>query len=431
MKSLSWRIKEWFRKTVPAPLLRTGIQMYHFSIAIAGSIILGFPSRKLIVIGVTGTKGKSSTVEMINAIFEAAGHKTALINSIRFKIAGSSERNMTRMSMPGRMFIQDILARAAAAECTVAILEMTSEGARQYRHRGIALDALVFTNLAPEHIESHGSFELYADAKYELGRQLQRSRKRPRTIVANADDAQSGRFLALDVENKIPFTLSAQTPYNATDHGGIFTFEGVTVSIPLPGEFSLKNALAAASVARVFGISVAIIQQALANLQDIPGRAERIHEGQDFTVVVDYAHTPDSLTALYEAYKSSRRICVLGSTGGGRDMWKRPVMGGIADTHCDEIILTNEDPYDEDPREIIDMLARGMKRTPQIIMDRRAAIAHALSLAHVGDAVLITGKGTDPNICGPHGTKLTWSDAGVAREELQKLNQQTHASISI
>ena len=151
------------------------------------------------------------------------------------------------------------------------------------------------------------------------------------------------------------------------------------------------------------------------------GRAERIEGGQDFTVVVDYAHTPESLTALYTAYAGTRKICVLGSTGGGRDKWKRPVMGKIAAEMCDTVILTNEDPYDEDPRAIIDDIAAEMKKEPEIVMNRRDAIARALSLAHAGDAVLITGKGTDPTIQGPGGSKVPWSDASVAREELSKL----------
>src|SRR6202042_499063 len=132
----------------------------------------------VLVIAVTGTKGKSSTTEMLCSILEEAGYKVALMNSIRFKIAGTSERNDLRMSMPGRFFIQDFLSRAVRAGCTAAILEMTSEGARQYRHRAIELDGFVFTNLAPEHIESHGSYEAYADAKFEIGKQLARSSKR-------------------------------------------------------------------------------------------------------------------------------------------------------------------------------------------------------------------------------------------------------------
>ncbi len=188
----------------------------------------------------------------------------------------------------------------------------------------------------------------------------------------------------------------------------------------LPGEFSLQNGLAAALVTRTLGVPVPTIAVALGKLSQIAGRAERVEEGQDFTVIVDYAHTPDSLEAIYTSYPM-RKICILGSTGGGRDTWKRPVMGAMADKHCETVILTNEDPYDEKPEAIVSAIAKGMQRKPEVIMDRRKAIARALSLAKSGDAVLITGKGTDPNIAGPNGTKTPWSDAAVAREEIKKL----------
>lgn len=416
-----WRLKQFIKQHLPKPILRGITRSYHFSLALFGAFLYGFPSKKLVVIGVTGTKGKSSTTELINAIFEAAGYKTVLINSIRFKVNDTSDRNTTRMSMPGRFFIQEMLAHGVRVGCTVAIIEMTSEGSRQYRHRGIALDALVFTNLAPEHIESHGSLAAYANAKYEFGLQLLRSSKRPRIMVANADDGQSGRFLALPVEMSIPFSLAAQTPFASSPQGGFFTIDNERIDVPLPGDFSLKNALAAALLARAFQIDMHVIRAGIAATRTIAGRAERIECGQDFTVVIDYAHTPDSLRAIYDAYKGTRRVCVLGSTGGGRDVWKRAVMGSIADTLCDTVILTNEDPYDEDPRSIVDMLAHDMKRTPTIIMDRREAIRHALSLARTGDAILITGKGTDPTIQGAGGTSIPWSDKQVATEELQKI----------
>lgn len=410
-------LKKGLISVLPPQLL----QAYHLCLAYAGAFLYGFPSRKLRVVAVTGTKGKTSTTEMINAVFEERGEKTALMNSIRFKIHSASEPNVLRMSMPGRFFIQRFLADAVKAGCTTAVLEMTSEGARQFRHRAIELDALVFTNLAPEHIESHGSYEAYSDAKFEIGKQLVRSKKRPRVMAANADDPQSGRYLLLPVETMLPFTLSAQKPYDAGDHGGYFMFEGVKIVLDLPGEFSLKNALAAATVTHAFGVPTFTIAQALSKLGSIPGRAQRIDAGQNFTVIVDYAHTPDSLKALYDAFASRKRICVLGSTGGGRDKWKRPVMGAVADERCDEVILTNEDPYDEEPLDIVEQMAKGMKRTPTIVMDRRDAIARALALAKEGDAVLITGKGTDPCICVENGRKIPWSDAQVATEEIQKM----------
>ena len=414
-------LKQVLALIVPAPLLGQMFSVYHFALSWLAAIFYGYPSRSLLVIAVTGTKGKTSVTEMLNAILEKSGHRTCLINSIRFKIGDSSRPNMTRMSMPGRFFTQKFLHDALDAGCTAAILEVTSEGARQYRHRFLDFDALIFTNLAPEHIESHGSYGAYADAKFEIGKQLARSKKRPRIIVGNADDKESGRYLTLPIEHALPFSLSACLPISANENGGQFTFENTSIQLQLPGEFSLKNALASATMARSLGIETKIIAEALGGIEGIPGRAERVDAGQNFLVVVDYAHTPDSLTALYDAYKNVRKICVFGSMGGGRDAWKRPIMGRIAEMHCAEVILTDEDPCDEDPLQIINDIAHGMSKKPTIIMDRRAAIQNALQLAQRGDAVLITGKGTDSSIYGTHGTKQPWSDAGVAREEIAKI----------
>ncbi|HEY4526941.1 MAG TPA: UDP-N-acetylmuramyl-tripeptide synthetase [Candidatus Paceibacterota bacterium] len=413
-------LKQLIESILPAPILSA----YHFTLAHVAALKYGFPARKLLVIAVTGTKGKSSVSEMIGAILEEAGYKTALLNSIRFKIGDESKPNLLRMSMPGRFFIQRFLSGALEEGCTAAVLEMTSEGARQHRHRAIDLDALVFTNLAPEHIERHGSYGAYADAKFEVGLQLARSKKSPRIIVAHADDKEAVRYLTLPVEKRVSFSLSRQTPWEAGERGGYFTFEGEKIAIHLPGEFSLKNALAACSFAHAFGIDVATIARALEKIQKIPGRGERIEEGQAFTVIVDYAHTPDSLKALYDAYAHSRKICILGNTGGGRDTWKRPVMGKIADDYCEDVILTNEDPYDEDPRAIIEQMAKGMRREPEIIIERREAIREAFSRAKASDVVLISGKGTDPCICVENGKKIPWSDAEVAREELRRLQTQ-------
>jgi len=409
-------LKKTLRALTPAPLL----SLYHLSLAYLGAFYYRYPSRKLCVIAVTGTKGKTSTTEMVNAVFEAGGYKTALLNSIRMKIGDTSGPNPAGRSMPGRFFIQRFLDQALKAGCTAAIVEMTSEGARQHRHRFIELDALIFTNLAPEHIESHGSYEAYADAKFSIGLQLARSVKRPRVIVANGDDVEGTRYLALPVEKRIPFSLSAHTPWHVDEEGGHFMFNGIDVATSFPGEFSLRNALAAAELGYAFGITPEKIANGIAQLKNIPGRAERVECGQDFLVVVDYAHTPDSLKALCDAYAGRRKICLLGSAGGGRDTWKRPVVGKVAEENAEHVILTNDDPYDEDPLRILHEIAAGMKTKPDIIPDRREAIRAGLRIAKKDDVVLITGKGVDP-IAGPGGTKIPWSDVDVAREELQKL----------
>lgn len=420
MDTLLRPLKRMLATILPAPALRMLLSAYHFFLAWLSAILYGFPSRRLLVIAVTGTKGKSSTTEMVNAILEEARYKTAVLNSIRIKIGGTSSPNTMGRSMPGRFYIQRFLYRALKDGCTAAILEMTSEGARQHRHRFIDLDALVFTNLAPEHIESHGSYEAYANAKFEIGRSLVTSHKRPRILVANADDKESGRYLMLSVEYPLPFSLSAAVPYEARERGGFFTLDDTKIIVQLPGEFSLKNALAAATLTRVLGVPAPLIARALEKVTVIPGRAETIDEGQDFMVVVDYAHTPDSLQALLDAYGTRKKVCILGSAGGGRDTWKRPVIGRIAETSCAHVILTNDDPYDEDPKQIVEDIVHGMGRRPEIIFDRREAIQRAFQRAQPGDVVLITGKGIDP-IAGPGGRKIPWNDAEVAREELRKL----------
>lgn len=410
-----------------------------------------FPSRKIKVIAITGTKGKSSTTEILNAIFEEAGFKTALSNTIRFKIGDTSRPNLYKMSMPGRGFIQKLLREAVDAGCDYMVMEMTSQGTLTNRHRFIELDALVFTNISPEHIEAHGSYENYLDSKLDIARSLARSPKSKRAIIANSDDAEAGRFLAVDAERKISYSIHDVGSYKLNSEGLEFTLNGVSVKSPLSGLFNLYNIIAALTAARAFGVSDEVSIRAIEKLGVIPGRVQRIKSPKGFEIVIDYAHTPDSLEKFYQVFRKAgrpmntgadakidgdsseggakgdhgtptdagRNICILGGTGGGRDAWKRGEMGRIADLHCHEIILTDEDPYDEDPEKIVADVAAGIKdKQPTIIMDRRLAIREAIKRARDGDSILITGKGTDPYIMGPHGTKTPWSDAEIAEQEL-------------
>lgn len=407
------------KKITPAPVLSA----YHYGAALLGAVLYRFPSNKLFVIGITGTKGKSTTSELVAAILKEAGYTVALASTIRFAIGEQSEPNLFKMTMPGRMYLQKFLRRAVNKGATHAVVEMTSEGAKQYRHKGIALDALVFTNLQPEHLESHGGMEAYAAAKLLLAKHLEESPKRPRYIVANADDKYGKDFLAVKVEVKAPFSLQDAEPYSTSDKAVRFVWRrGELFTVPLPGLFNLQNILAALTLAHAIGVPQSKIKKALETIRPIAGRAERVERGQPFAVVVDYAHTPDSLRAILSAYSGKRIIGVFGSTGGGRDTWNRPIKGAIAEEYCDVAILTNEDPYDEDPQKIIEEIAKGFKKKkPHIIFDRRKAIHEALREAKEGDAVLITGKGTDPYIMGAKGAKEPWSDKRVAQEELEKL----------
>ncbi|MFA6608631.1 MAG: UDP-N-acetylmuramyl-tripeptide synthetase [Candidatus Paceibacterota bacterium] len=407
---------------IPKKIYRFFQPAYHYLLAITGTVIYRRPSRHIYVIGITGTKGKSSTTEFVNAVLESAGKKTAILSTIRFKVGGTSRPNKFKMTMPGRFFTQKFLRDAVDAGCEYAIIEMTSEGARFFRHTGVEMDALIFTNLSPEHIESHGSFKKYKEAKLRLIKQLAKSKKPIRLSIANIDNEHAPSFLIYPIEKNIGYSLKEVELISETSSSSVISFHGTKITIPLPGKFNISNAVAALTLAKELGINPEEAKKGIESLRLIRGRVEKVEAGQDFSVIVDYAHTDDSLHQLYETFPSSRKIAVLGGTGGGRDSWKRPVLGKIADEYCDEIIITNEDPYDEDPLKIINEVAAGVTHhTPKIIIDRREAIAYAISIAHTGDTVLITGKGTDPYIMGPNGTKLPWDDATVAREELEKV----------
>ena len=403
------------RSLIPKPVFNFFRPVYHFCWALLSATFFGFPSHDIKIVCVTGTKGKSSTTEFINAILEAAGKKTAVLNTIRFKIGDRSRPNLYKMTLPGRYFVQKFVRDASRANCDWAIMEMTSEGMRQSRHLYLRIDAAIFTGIEPEHIESHGSFEKYLQAKLKLPKLLGESSKRPRVMIANCDNEFGERFLKCGAEKKIAFHL-----------------KNTKVKPVIPGEFMVLNAGLAEAFARTQGISPEMIKKGIASVKSIPGRVKfvKVSNAQNFDVVVDYAHTSGSLEALYKTFEDRPKICVLGNTGGGRDTWKRPLMGEIASRYCDQIILTNEDPYDEDPEKILREMTRDMKKKPEIIMDRREAIKKAIKIANsptwtsnvqVGPVVLITGKGTDPYIMEANGKKTPWSDEGIDREELEKI----------
>ncbi len=355
------RILHTIKRLLPNWLLYWIRPVYHFSLAWLSSTWYRHPSRDLTVIAVTGTKGKSTTVELITAILDAAGYKTASLSTIRFKIGDETKPNLYKMTTPGRFFVQHFLRGAVQEGCTHAVIELTSEGAKQHRHRFIDLDALVFTNLTPEHIESHGSFAKYKQAKLEIVKQLERSRKSPRYIISNTDDEHGTDFLDVDVEKRLPYSLSDLKLYNLHKDGIGLIFkvdnEEITIRVSLSGLFNVYNTLAAITLTRAMGVDWKAIEKALGTLTKVPGRVEhfRSPEGspKKVTAVVDYAHTPDSLEKLYQTFKDIPKVCVLGNTGGGRDKWKRPEMAAIAEKYCEQIILTNEDPYDENPRKIV------------------------------------------------------------------------------
>jgi len=388
LDTIKTMLKKLLKKLTPKPLL----SLYHYCLAFLGTFFYGFPSRKLTVIGITGTSGKSTVAELISAILEQAGNKVALISSIKFKVGEREEPNKLKMTMPGRFKIQKFLREALKANCKYVILEVTSEGIKQHRHKFINFKIATFTNLSKEHIESHGSFEKYREAKLKLFQETKD------THIINLDDRNADSFWKVPAKNKINYTLKDS--------------HLIPKSFSLLGTFNIYNAIAATKIALALNIPLAVCQKALENFKQIEGRMEIVN--QDPLVIVDYAHTPESLKQVYKTLKDKSLVCVLGSCGGGRDKWKRPVMGKIASQYCQKIIITNEDPYDEDPMEIINQVARDIQA--EKILDRREAIKKALTL---DGTVIITGKGSEPWMCLANGKKIPWDDRKTVRELLQ------------
>lgn len=428
-------MKEIIKMIVP----KWAIKIYHWFLAELGALICGYPSRKLIVVGVTGTKGKSTTSYIIAKLLESAGEKVGLTGTIIFKIGDKEWLNNKKMTMPGRFGLQMMLRRMVSAGCRYAVIETSSEGIAQYRHVGIDYDVAVLTNLSPEHIESHGSFDKYRAAKGKLFAALRFGKNKglPKTAVINLDDAEADYFLRFNTNN-IGFTLADAYRKEAKkiisakniiikDDGANFTLCGAEFSTKLLGRFNIYNLVGALAVCEVLGFAPESLQRTAAKLDSVPGRMEFISQGQGFEVIVDYAHEPASLKALYSIVrelKHKRVVHIFGATGGGRDKARRPVMGEIADQNSQIIILTNDDPYSENEMKIIGDIRKGIKKKKEdddlfIIPDRAAAIAKGIELAGPGDIVLITGKGSEQKMA--IGNKLIeWDDRAVAREALKK-----------
>lgn len=419
-------IKSLVRKFIPNFL----INIYHYNLALLAAVFFGFPSKDLTVIGVTGTSGKSTTVDFIARILEESGQKTALLSSIKFKIGKKEQKNGLKMTMPGRFKLQKFLKQAKKSGCKYVVLEVTSQGIAQYRHKFINFKTAVFTNLTPEHIESHGGFENYKNAKLKLFKVAKNNH------ILNLDDSNSEDFLRISAQQKWGYgfkdfdlrlpdsnlkTIFADNILD-TANGLKFSIENTEFNLNLLGRFNIYNALAAICVGLSEGISFASCKAGLEKAKGIIGRMEVVVE-KPFTVIVDYAHTPEQLEAVYKSLQGKPLICVLGSCGGGRDKWKRPVLGKIAKDYCKEVIITNEDPYDEDPMKIIEDVAEGANGKAQKILDRREAIRTALKSATPYDTIVITGKGSEPWMCIKNGKKIPWDDSQIVREELMKIEK--------
>ncbi len=426
------------RRLTPASWL----QMYHFVLARLAAFFYRYPSEELIVIGVTGTNGKTTTSYLIAKALEAEGAKVGCTTTAILKIGDKEWTNDRKMTMPGRFFLQRMLRQMVNAGCRYAVLETSSQGLIQSRHEGISYDVAVFTNLTPEHIEAHGGFEPYKAAKGRLFTHVAaRHPKRihgqevARALVLNADSEHAAYFAAAG--KGVPCLWYGRVSTRGlhpdechlTEKGTDLVVGGAYGHLQLPGTYNVENALAALAVAASQGIAVGAALARVCAVSFVPGRYESVELGQPFRVIIDYAPEPESLRQLYGALRLAPRrrlIHVLGSCGGGRDVARRPILGELAAREADVVIVTNEDPYDDDPRQIIEQVAAGAQEAGKtigknlfLIDDRTEAIAQAIRLAEPGDVVLMTGKGVEPWICIANGGKLPWSERAAAEAALR------------
>lgn len=390
----------------------------------------GNPAKNLKVIAVTGTNGKTTTLNYLNEILKEAGGKTAMFTTAVIEIAGERKINDLNATVPLTSQIQRFFRDAKRAKVDYTLLEVTSHALDQHKLDGVPIFAAVMTNLTQDHLDYHKTMENYAAAKAKL------FQNEPEFIVLNRDDEwfdYYDQFLPAaqkmtygkheDAEARIERTKLYRRGSEAT-----LVIDNQTkleLATALPGEFNIYNMTAAACVGYLFGLELDDIVEGAANLESVPGRFERIPTGKEFDVIVDYAHTPDALEKFLGAAKEitkNRIILAFGATG-DRDKLKRPIMGEIASRLADRIILTDEESYNEDPAAIRQQVMEGIEKAgggakTTEIADRRDAIKKALSIAKKGDTVLITGMGHEKFRI-VNGKKIPWNDSDVVRELLK------------
>lgn len=432
-------MKALIKKLTPKFLL----SLYHLAMAYLGAILYGFPSKKMIVVGVTGTKGKTSASYFIWNVLQHAGIKTGMLTTAAIKIGDKDIVNTMHMTMPGRFFIQKHLKMMVDAGCEVVIVETTSQGIAQYRHKGIVYDIAVFTNLSPEHIESHGSYNAYRAAKGNLFKAINHKAKmwkgsafNPTTIL-NYDDKEYAYYNAIPVPRRMSYGLDEKATVRATHilttpHSVSFSVDQDRFDLSLPGTFMIPNALVAISVADLLHVPRKKITEGIHTLSYIPGRMEEIKTNKNFRVFVDYAHEKLSMWSLISNLKQmaqgNKVIVVFGSEGGGRDKSKRKDMAEVVSELADYAVVSDTDPYEEDPELIVEEIGqyladREWKRDQNyfLISDRRSGIRKALSLAQSGDIVVCTAMGAQKTMIREKGIAYPWDDREVVREELLRV----------
>lgn len=417
------------RGTLPEGGVRNVEEAYRRTRVKLVSARYGNPARDLRVIAVTGTNGKTTTVNYINEILKEAGLTTAMFSTALIEIAGKQKMNDLNMSVGSVAQMQRFFRSAKRARVDYVVLEITSHALHQHKLATVPIEVAVMTNLTQDHLDYHKTMDEYARAKSKL------FANEPRFIVLNRDDEWFDYFdqfpagsqkITYGTHDEAEARIDRVKLYRKGSEAHVVVDHQTKLDLAtaLPGKFNVYNMTAAAATAYILGIKRSDIVEGVANLEGVPGRFERVVEGKEYDVIVDYAHTPDALQKLLEAAKSTtknRVILVFGACG-DRDKTKRPIMGEIAANLADRIILTDEESYNEDPDTIRRMVYEGIEqgsgtgKTTEIA-DRREAIERALSIATKGDTVLITGMGHEQfRIVG--GERLPWNDGDVVREIL-------------
>ncbi|MEA2428165.1 MAG: UDP-N-acetylmuramoyl-L-alanyl-D-glutamate--2,6-diaminopimelate ligase [Thermoleophilaceae bacterium] len=383
----------------------------------------GDPTATLKVVGVTGTNGKTTTTFLIRSILEAAGMPTGLFGTVTAVVGGQREEVVR--TTPEAVELQGTFRRMLDAGDEAAVMEVSSHALQLRRVDGIHFAARVFTNLTQDHLDFHPTMEDYFAAKRML------FERQGGPAIVNVDDPY-GRRLAGEVGDAVTFGIDSEdAAYRATGvefdtAGSTFTLtvpggEAKRVQAPLPGHFNVSNALAAIAAARALGVPLDTCARALATAERVPGRFEPVDEGQRFAVLVDYAHTPDSLDNVLRAARgiTRNRLHVVFGAGGDRDSGKRPLMGKAASDGADRVIVTSDNPRSEDPDAIVDQVLSGTTGDAEREVDRRRAIQHAIETAEPGDVVVIAGKGHEQGQEFEDGRKEPFDDVTVAREALR------------
>ena len=406
------------KKVMPAGVFRRIEPLGHLGEAVFFNLINGWPARGLKVIGVTGTNGKTSTSFLIQRMMHKAGYKVGLMTTVGWGVGADIKpqiHHMTNVAVPELM---GRLRQMKAAGAEWLVLETTSHSLAQNRVWGIPYSIGVMTNVTHEHLDYHGSFERYRAAKRKLFKLVARNRHGLGVGVINADDP-SAELFAKAVRRPLTYGLKAgelrARDIKSTPDGSQFTVHSKTypdmqlkIKVNLPGSFNVYNSLAAVGVGFAVGLTPLQIEQGIAALESVEGRMTRLNEGQKFSVIVDYAHTPDSFQKLLGDLRplvKGKLIVMFGSAGGKRDPAKRPLQGAIAGKYADEVILTEEDDRDTPGMEILQAIAAGARRAGKkadkdlfIVHDRTEAIKFTLGRAGAGDTVLLLGKGHEKTI---------------------------------